>query len=88
MAVQAIVHSLGVLNPESSASVGPGIVQLQMLQSLSEAWLLRWPLDPLAGSAATPDSAGHAPTVPSQDLLASAQEIWRQREVVTGVQMG
>lgn len=88
MAVQDIVRSLGVLNPESSASVGPGIVQLQMLQSLSEAWLLRWPLDPLAGSAATPDSAGHAPTVPSQDLLASAQEIWRQREVVTGMQMG
>lgn len=87
----AIVRSLANLATESVSNVNPSVVQLQLLETLSEAWPLRWPGGPLGalsgstlGAPVLSTSLGQAS--PSEDSsLVIAERIWRRRELAAGV---
>lgn len=83
--VQAIVQSLGMLSTESTASVSPALAKLQMLQTLNDAWSLRWP------DGAQSDDSNEAsqnyvrqPLVPDDAAIAKLQAACQRREAVTG----
>lgn len=76
--MQDIVASLGLLSAESTAAVSPALERLQILQTLGEAWCLRWPA--LAATSASDPSAASR-----QADLDAVQLRWRQRERLAGV---
>lgn len=82
--VQAIVQSLGMLSTESTANVSPALAQLQMLQTLSDAWPLRWAENGQAASSSASRSDVRLPLVPDDAALARLQTVCRRREAVTG----
>ncbi len=87
---QDIVRSLGMLSTESMCSVSPALAQLQMLQSLDDAWPLRWPDEAAdavgaGGVDPAPGSALRKPIVPADAALGRLQAACRRREAVTGL---
>lgn len=84
---RAVVKSLGMLSTESTANVSLALAKLQMFQTLSEAWPLRWTdRGASAGSSSSSSSQGGAkqPLVPDDAALAKLQAMWKHREAVTG----
>ena len=83
--VQAIVQSLGMLSTESTASVSPALAKLQMLQTLSDAWSLRWP-DGAQSDTSNDASEDYVrqPLMPDDAAIAKLQAACQRREAVTG----
>ena len=83
--VQAIVQSLGTLSTESTANVSPALAKLQMLQTLSTAWPLRWP-DSSQSAETSDTSQGYVrqAVVPDDAAIAQLQAACQRREAVTG----
>jgi hypothetical protein len=79
--VQDIVVSLGLLSAESTAAVSPALQRLQMLQTLSDSWLLQWPSAATVSLLRCPPSPTATMHAVSVDALLSK---WKQRERLTG----
>jgi hypothetical protein len=79
------VQSLGMLSTESTANVSPALAKLQMLQTLNDAWALRWPHGSQS-SEGRDTSQGYVrqPVVPDDAAVAQLQASCQRREAVTG----
>ncbi len=83
--VQAIVRSLGMLSTESTSKVSPVLAQLQMLQTLSDAWPLAWADGAAAANSGSEGAAGtRQALVPDDAALSGLQAACQRREAVTG----
>lgn len=67
---RGLVASLVTASLEGAANVNPSLVQLQMLQAVSEAWELLWPALPDLGSIGSPKKRRRRPA--SNDGTAAA----------------
>ena len=95
-AQRRLVADLVTASLEGAANVNPALVQLQMLQGVSEAWELMWPTMPDLGSVGSPakrrqrrsssDAPGAgAPVVGTPSpLLEGVLQLWRGREAAAG----
>ncbi|GBG59962.1 hypothetical protein CBR_g292 [Chara braunii] len=91
LARQGIVERIAQMSAESTQSVNPAIVKLQMLNGVTDAWAVRWPNFPLIHYISPPDGLGsqatpmrgiagpgvaHQPSDSEMDLLELA---WKER---------
>ncbi len=70
---RGLVASLVTASLEGAANVNPSLVQLQMLQAVSEAWELLWPALPDLGSIGSPKKRRRRPA--SSDSTAAAAAV-------------
>jgi ataxia telangiectasia mutated family protein len=72
---QGLVRGIAHTSAESTQSVNPAIVRLQILESLEEAWELKWPgLDPFGRGAAAAAMAR-----PTDEQMEALEERWQGR---------
>ena len=69
---RGLVASLVTASLEGAANVNPSLVQLQMLQAVSEAWELLWPALPDLGSIGSPKKRRRRPTSSDDGAAAAA----------------
>jgi hypothetical protein len=81
-----LVGGLVTASLEGAAHANPALVQLQMLQGVSEAWELGWPAQPDLGSLGSPRKRRQrdAPASNGGALLPGVLQLWRAREASAG----
>ncbi len=96
-AQRGLVAHLVTASLEGAASVNPSLVQLQMLQAVSEAWELMWPALPDLGSIGSPKKrrkqqqqqqqgrgGSQRASAAAAGLLDGVLGLWRGREAAAG----
>ena len=72
---RGLVASLVTASLEGAANVNPSLVQLQMLQAVSEAWELLWPTLPDLGSIGSPKKGRRRPNSSDSAVAAAAAAV-------------
>ena len=66
-----VVGSISAVSTETASHINPAMVRLQMLEALSEAWII---VDPASGNGGPADPA----------VVARRQQLWHSREQAAG----
>ena len=91
-AQRSLVSDLVTASREGAATINLELVQLQMLQAVSEAWELKWPALPTLGAVGSPSKRGAragqaspaAAAAAGPSLLPEVLRLWRGREAAAG----
>lgn len=74
---QGIITSMTLSSMESTQTVNPSIMKLQMLESLSQSWEMRWRLSQSSGTCFSRTVVA-GPLVPSDIQVSAFEDLWQE----------